>query len=89
MVVRIVEVDTADLVGAREEENAFVADAAATVLRQLHNVRAVAAKRPVEIQQTQMRAVAVVQSARIGHSLLTARMQYLHPHYKHNNRANK
>ena len=74
VIVRIVEVDPADLVGTREEEDALVADATAPILRQLHDVRTVAAERPVEAQQTQVRAVAVIRSARIGHSLLTARM---------------
>ena len=87
MVVGVVEVDAADLVGAREEEDALVADAAAAVVGQLHHVRTVAAEGAVEAQQTQVRTAAVVRAARVGRiARLPRRVQNLSstPHPKKN-----
>ena len=50
MIVWIVEINTTDFVGAGKEEDTLVADATATVLRQLHDVRTVAAERSIETQ---------------------------------------
>ena len=65
VIVGIVQINSANLVGPGEEEDAFVADAALPVFGQLHHVRAVAAISAVEAQQTQVRAVAVVSAARV------------------------
>ena len=56
VIVETVQIDSANLVGPREEEDVF---------GQLHHVRAVAAISAVEAQQTQVRAVAVVSAARV------------------------
>ena len=77
MIVRIVEIHAADFVGPGEEEDAFVADAASSVLGQFHDVRAVTAEAAVEGEQAQVRAVAVVASARVGDPKLAARVKDL------------
>lgn len=79
VIIRIVQVHPANFVGPRKEKDTFVSDTASPVLGQLHNMRAMATIGAVEIQQTQVRAIAVLGAAGIFEiRWLAAGMQNLH-----------